>query len=288
MLDDLELRKSIEALKNIPTLPGTVQKIGEMVDSPTISATEVGKVIAQDQVLAAKVLRLINSSFYGFPGRISLVSHGVVLLGFNVVKGLVLSASVFDMMDEKMIWLWEHSMATSAVSGIIARHLNHPEAEEVAVAGLLHDIGKVLMAVELPEYLEPLDAYVAEKNVSRVVAEKEVLGITHCHVASWLCAKWNLPINLSEPLMYHHAPRRAEHAPVQAAIVHLANVLTRARGFGSGGDPFVPKINLYAWDKLGLTVKDLDEILGRFEDEIATIDEQDLFGAPDAQASAAS
>lgn len=277
MISAGELQRKIEAIKNIPTVPGIVQKIAEMVESPTMSAADVGKVIAQDQVLAAKVLRLINSSFYGFPGRISSLSHGVVLLGFNVIKGLVLSASVFDMLSDDMVGLWEHSVGTSAVAGVIARYRGYAEPEEVATAGLLHDIGKVVLAIELPEVMQHLDAIVAAKRLPRIVAENEVLGITHCHVAHWLCAKWNLPAALREPLVFHHAPQQAKFAPEQTAMVHLANILVRARGYGHGGDPFVPKINDQAWQLLGLSMEDLQVLVARLDEELERVDTHDLF-----------
>ena len=279
MIEAQELKRKIEGLRNIPTMPGIVQKIADMVDSPNISATDVGKVIAQDQILSAKVLRLINSSFYGFPGRISSVSHGVVLLGFNVIKGIILSASVFEMLSDDMIGLWEHSLGVSAAAGVVARYRNYAEPEEVTTAGLLHDIGKVILAIELPEVVEDLDAYVAERRESRVVAEKELLGITHCHVASWLCAKWNLPINISEPLIYHHVPQRAKFAVEQTAMVHLANLLVRARGFGNGGDPFVPKMNQDAWNILGLSMDDLEAIIDKLEGELTQVESYDMFSA---------
>ncbi|HOS96772.1 MAG TPA: HDOD domain-containing protein, partial [Deltaproteobacteria bacterium] len=136
-------------IQSLPTLPKVVEKLMTMVESPDVSPKDVGKLISSDQVLGARVLRLVNSPFYGFPGRISSISHAIILLGFNVIKGVVLSASVFDLMERSMVGLWEHSLGSAIVSGAISRKLGLAEPEEISTAALLHDIGKVLVRVSL-------------------------------------------------------------------------------------------------------------------------------------------
>lgn len=266
-MEGRELRKKLDLVNNLPTLPGVVQKIRTMVDSPTISAVDVGRVISSDQVLSARVLKLINSAFYGFPGRISSVSHGIVLLGFNVVKGLVLTASVFDMMAERMVGLWEHSLGTAITSLILARRVNHPEPEELFVAGLLHDIGKVVINVMIEDEAAEINKLVEEGELTKFEAEKAILGVTHATVGGWLCEKWNLPWSLTEPLSLHHAPHLARRAPERASIVHLADLLVRASGFGFAGDLFVPQLDKRAWEILQLDLAAIDEVIEEMEAE---------------------
>ncbi|MBI3815682.1 MAG: HDOD domain-containing protein [Nitrospinae bacterium] len=269
-----KIRRRIEELKNLPTLPGVIQKISLMVESSSTSAEEVGKIISSDQILSAKVLRLINSAFYGFPGRISNVTHGLVLLGFNVVKGLVLSTSVFDIMLSKgMVDLWKHSLGCAMTAGAIARKLNQPEPEEVSVAALLHDFGKVVIKLEMPEESGEIEKMVREKNISMYEAETKVLDFTHAAVGSWLCEKWNLPKNLSDPITYHHQPHLARFAPRQTAMAHLSDILVRAKGFGFSGDSLVPIIDKAAWESLKITPEILEEIIGDMEESLENIDD---------------
>ncbi|HDM32619.1 MAG TPA: HDOD domain-containing protein, partial [Deltaproteobacteria bacterium] len=142
LMSKAERIKSItKKIQSLPTLPPVVKKLTKMVESPDVTARDLGKLISSDQVLSAKVLKLVNSPFYGFPGRISSISHAIILLGFNVIKGVVLSASVFDLMEQSMVGLWEHSLACAIVAGTISRGLDIPEPEEVSTAALLHDIG---------------------------------------------------------------------------------------------------------------------------------------------------
>ena len=161
-IDSSIFKRKVEALENLPTLPGVVSKLSQMVESPTISTAQVGEMIGADQVLSAKVLRLINSAFFGFPGKISTVTHALVLLGFNAVKGLVLTASVFDIMATEMLHLWKHSLGVSLSAGIISRRLELKDTEEIIVAGLLHDIGKVALKVEGPDEYDLVAQEVAE------------------------------------------------------------------------------------------------------------------------------
>jgi len=272
-MNTITVRRKIENIKGLPTLPGVVQKISNMVENSTTSAEDIGRIISSDQVLSAKVLKLINSAFYGFPGRISSVTHGLVLLGFNVVKGLVLSASVFDMMEGKMVGLWEHSLGTAITSGIIAKRMNQKDPEEVSVAGLLHDIGKVVIKVSMPDEYEKISKLVEEKEMPMLEAENKVLDFNHANVANWLCEKWNLPDNLKDPITYHHSPHLAKKVPKQTAMIHLADILVKGIGHGQGGDRWVPPLNKEAWQTLNLSKNDIEEIIREMDTDLEMVED---------------
>ena len=261
MIDINTIRRRVDNLKGLPTLPGIVKQISEMVVKPTTSAVDIGKVISSDQVLCAKVLKLINSAFYGFPGRISSVTHGLVLLGFNVVKGLVLSASVFDMMEGKMVGLWKHSLGTAITSGIIGKRIKHENPDEGTEAGLLHDIGKVVIKVAMPDEYKKISELVEENEMSMLEAEKVVLGITHAKIGEVLAEKWNLPQNLKDPIAYHHSPHLARTSPRQTAMIHLADILVKGIDHGHSGDKWVPPLNKEAWQILNLSKKDIEGVI---------------------------
>jgi putative nucleotidyltransferase with HDIG domain len=254
-------------IQSLPTLPKVVEKLMTMVESPDVSPKDVGKLISSDQVLGARVLRLVNSPFYGFPGRISSISHAIILLGFNVIKGVVLSASVFDLMERSMIGLWEHSLGSAIVSGTISKSLGLGEPEEISTAALLHDIGKVLVRVSLSADYDRIVGVVNARQISFREAELEVLEVDHAEIGQWLSREWNLPEKLSVPIAGHHDPEGAVQFKERVAVVHIADAIVRACGVGNGGDPWVGQISRKAWESIGMDSLDLKVLMkGIMED----------------------
>lgn len=262
------VREKIRSVNSLPTIPSVVKKMCTMVESPTTSANDLGELISKDQVLSAKVLKLVNSPFYGFSGRISTITHAIVLLGFNVVKGIVLSASVFDIMEQTFQGLWKHSLGCSVICQYMARRLQVKDPEEISVAGLLHDLGKVAISTEFPHHFEEILAYQKKHDAYLHDAEIQVLGVDHAMVGSWLTKHWNLPSSLQEPVYCHHNPKRAKHTQTQTAIVAFSNNLTKALGFGSSGDDnAVGSIDPLLLRALDLDLKrDMPEILAETRD----------------------
>lgn len=261
-------------IQSLPTLPPVVRKLTTMVESPDVTAQEVGKLISTDQVLSAKVLKLVNSPFYGFPGRISSISHAIILLGFNVIKGVVLSASVFDVMEKSMVGLWEHSLGSAIISGTLSRRLGLNEPEEISTAALLHDIGKVLVRISLSADYDKIAWVIEEKGCSFREAEIEVLGVDHAEIGQWLSEEWGLPERLIIPISYHHDPDNAVRLKERVAVVHIADSLVRAFGVGYGGDKWVTKISSGAWEFIGMPRLDLQQIMRKL---LADLEEVDNF-----------
>lgn len=259
-------------IQSLPTLPRVVEKLMTMVESPDVSPKDVGKLISSDQVLGARVLRLVNSPFYGFPGRISSISHAIILLGFNVIKGVVLSASVFDLMERSMVGLWEHSLGCAIAAGAISRKLGLAEPEEISTAALLHDIGKVLVRVSLTADYDRIMEVVNTKRVSFREAELEVLNVDHAEIGQWLSREWNLPEKLSVPIVCHHDPDGAVTFRDRVAVVHIADAVVRACGVGNGGDPWVGQISHKAWDSIGMEGVDLEKLMKRIMEELEEVE----------------
>lgn len=263
------LEKEVAGLSNLPTLPSVVKHISRMVEDRNSSASDIGEAIAKDQVLSAKILRLVNSPVYGFPGRISSVTHALVLLGFNVVKGLVLGTAVFDTLAKSARGLWEHSLGCAIVTRRIAKELGIPDPEEIMIAGLLHDLGKAVMA-----HLAPEDAAAARRlaNANRqhiAIAERDIFSVDHARVASWIARDWHLPPRLNEALTYHHRPDLAKTNKRAVAVVHLADILTRSLGYGDPGDPTMPPLDHAAFQELGISFEQIDHIIAQAELEYA-------------------
>ncbi len=248
-------------IQSLPTLPPVVKKLTTMVESPDVTAKDVGKLISSDQVLSAKVLKLVNSSFYGLSGKVSSISHAVILLGFNVIKGVVLSASVFDLMEKSMVGLWEHSLGAAIISGTISRNLGLSDPEEISTAALLHDIGKVLVRVSLSEDYDRIVRIAGEQGRTFREAELEVLGVDHADIGSWLSREWGLPRQLIVPITYHHDPDNAPGLQDRVAVVHIADSLAHAFGVGGGPDGGVPRITELSWNRLGMPGLDLTALM---------------------------
>ncbi|MDH5298337.1 MAG: HDOD domain-containing protein [Desulfobulbaceae bacterium] len=261
-------RKTLREVKTLPTLPGIVVKLTRMAEDPDTTTEQMGKVISKDHILAAKLLRLVNSAFYGFPQRISSLNNAIILLGFNVIKSLIISASIFEIMEEKDIELWEHSLGCAVVCSVVAKRLGISDPEEISTAGLIHDIGKVAIKMELPEEYEQINRMVQEQQVPMLDAEREILGLDHAEVGGWLAKRWNLPNKLVEPITCHHDPRLAKDEQLSSAVVHFANIVIRGMGYTHGDDIWVPPLSQRAYRLLGLTAVDIDEILGEIEDKL--------------------
>jgi putative nucleotidyltransferase with HDIG domain len=271
-----KIKSITKRIQSLPTLPPVVRKLTTMVESPDVTAQEVGKLISTDQVLSAKVLKLVNSPFYGFPGRISSISHAIILLGFNVIKGVVLSASVFEIMEKSMVGLWEHSLGSAIISGAIARTLGLNEPEEISTAALLHDIGKVLVRVSLSADFDKAAMVVEEKGCSFREAEVEILGVDHADIGLWLSQEWGLPERLTAAISFHHDPDGVTKFKERVAVVHIADVLVRAFGIGFGGDKWVGRIKPSQWELLGMDKVDLPQLMGKILVELEEIENLQL------------
>lgn len=270
MEEDLRTKQKgqILAVKDLPTLPGVLEEVAVLIENPNTSTDQISKAISKDQVLSAKVLKMVNSPIYGFPGRIGTIQHALVLLGFSVIKGIIISTSVFDVMNANMKGLWEHSIACALASSTIARAIECKDPEEYAVAGLLHDIGKVVAAVQLPDARIQVDALVKSKDLAYRHAEQEVLGFAHDRINLWLATYWNLPVNLKEGLSYHHKPMSASLYPKVAQVVHVADFLARLFGVGNGGDDQVSQLEPGVLETLKITPDLFRRILDSLENEL--------------------
>ncbi|MFY8162566.1 MAG: HDOD domain-containing protein [Candidatus Kapaibacteriota bacterium] len=253
------INKIIKEIEEFPTLPTIYSTLSDVTANPRSTATDVANVIAQDQASATKVLKTSNSALYGYRGRINSISQAVVYIGFEEVKNLCIALSVIDMFALNSISkilspvdLWKHSIAVGVISRYIARTLGVKNLEDYFVAGVVHDIGKLLFLKSIPEIYTKVLEYSIEHQVSLRVVEKEIIGISHTLAGKLLAEKWRLPKGIIEVISNQYIGVTDSKALQLVATVHLANVVATMLELGKAGDDLVPPINPKVYEVLKL------------------------------------
>jgi putative nucleotidyltransferase with HDIG domain len=248
----------LKKTRNIPTLPAVLAKIIATLDDPRSSAGDMEKIIRHDQALTTKLLAVANSAYYGFRQEITSVSRAVVAMGFNEVRNLCMGLSLMGFLDPRTFRdpklaqrLWLHALAVSEGSLIAARWSGCTDAEVSFTAGLLHDIGKVVIAAFFPDDLEELRKLMAEKGVVLSQAEKD-LGLSHEEVGKAVARHWELPAVLTEVIGMHHKPRASLDYFSMVSVVHVADYIAHGVGFGDGYRTDQVELNLQALEGMNV------------------------------------
>ncbi len=218
---DPKVRRKLESLTQIPTIPFVISQVLSAVDNENLSASALASIIEKDQALTMRVLTVANSPFYGFSRRISTIDLAIVILGLNTIKEIVLSLAIQkffanvrrDIFDVKAFW--RYSVLCGAAGRVLARKLNYRLAGEAFVAGLIHDIGILILIQYFPSQFNDIRKKQAYYKSTFVEAEMEVLQCTHADIGAWLAKKWKLPENIEQSVQFHHLTY------VQAKIAHL-------------------------------------------------------------------
>jgi putative nucleotidyltransferase with HDIG domain len=261
----------LEKLNDIPTLPIVASKVTELINNPNSSSADIANVLKKDQVLTAKVLRLINSPYYGIPSEVTDVQRALAFLGFNTLAQLVLGMSVFSLFkgdgtDEfPLVEFWRHALATAVCSEVIAKKVKYPRPEEIFTCGLLHDIGKIVLhQIANETFLKVIRAARdGKKTFGEAENELDVPG--HAFLGEYIAAKWGLPHIIRSAIRYHHIDVREASTILPGTkpsiyIVSLANSLIVGMGIGHSGDYSDGGLQPYMYAALGLKEGDLFQI----------------------------
>jgi putative nucleotidyltransferase with HDIG domain len=268
------MRRASDLLKgvvSVASLPGVYLRLSAVVSDPRSSAADVGRVIAEDPGLTARLLKLVNSAMYGFPSRIETVSHAISIVGTAQLQDLALATSVirlFANMPESLVTMesfWRHSVACGVTARAIATRRREPNVERYFVAGLLHDIGRPIMFMQVPDEARSAVLRSRETGEPLFQVEQATLGFDHTHVGHALLDMWKLPPSLREAVAHHHFPERAQRFPVETAVVHIADLLANALGFGTSGEPGIPPLDAKAWDRVELAPAAIEDLLEESE-----------------------
>ncbi len=240
------LEEIIRKVKDLPALPNITNEIMRLTEDPDSTVQDIENVIMKDQSLTARVLRLANSAYYGYPRRISTISEASVLLGFQAIRSITLTASVGGLLMKEVPGyglgkneLWRQSQSCAIISRYIARKVRFSKIDQAYVAGLLRDIGKVIVSYYLTEHFKQIIDKVKNESISFLEAEESVLGFHHGQVGAEIAKKWNLPDDLVEAIAYHHSPEKATINPMLTSIVHIADAIVMMFGIGLGVDGMI-------------------------------------------------
>jgi len=234
-------RRVIENIENLPALPAIVTRLLEVVNSPETSADDASKLIQKDPALTSKVIRLANSALYGMPRSVSSVSSAILILGFNVIRSVVLSASIMKMFSDpskqtvNRDHFWKHSVITAIAAKELVRHLlsyKLYDPEGAFCAGILHDIGKLIFNEYLSADYREVCQYSRDRAVPLLDAETLMLGINHAEIGRILADKWALPPDLELSMVFHHYPDHSEEIVDFVNIIHQADRIAHDAGAG--------------------------------------------------------
>ncbi|MCH8153078.1 MAG: HDOD domain-containing protein [Planctomycetes bacterium] len=279
--------RAIEGISHIATLPEITLKIIELVEDPTSTAQDLHNVISNDPALCSRILKVVNSAFYGLPRQIGSINRAIVLLGLNAVKNIAIAASLTKLFRGGELCpsfsarnLWIHCVATAAGSKLICDELKLGLSDEAFLAGLIHDIGIMVevqaMRHELTQVFEEItfDSDGAPQCDMREV-EQRVLGADHTAFGAGLCEAWKFPKSFSYVTRHHHNPSELpEGHRMLTSIVYVADRLSGQLDFGFRTDLMHLEISSADLDALGLTTEQLERVKGSlpqaFEDIEAT------------------
>ncbi|MFQ5450549.1 MAG: HDOD domain-containing protein [Nitrospinaceae bacterium] len=271
----LEAERLVEGAVPLASLPMLYYQVSEAVEDPETSFMEIGDIISQDSALTARLLRIVNSSFFGFSSKVETITHAVTIVGMLQLRDLVLATTIigyFRGLPKNVVNMesfWRHSIASGLAARVIAIYRKEPNPERFYVCGLLHDLGRLLLFMAIPEDMKrTLEKYLGGGQLL-FEAERDVLGLDHAEVGGALLKKWKLPSHLADAVRLHHQPSEAPEESVEPAITHLADIIAHSLQLGSSGERYVPPLDSQAWEKIGLPSHLLPAILNQVDQQSA-------------------
>ena len=266
----MDIQELFNSDVQIPSLPDVYYDFKKAMDDPEGSFDEISNIIATDPGLSARLLRIVNSAFYGFPSQIETISHAIGVVGLEQLNNLVISTVIMERFKGipdsvmNMDSFWKHSIACGLAAKIISSHKEEPNTERFFVAGMLHDIGRLVIALTAPFNILSVFMRCKAENISLQEAEKDILGFTHADVGKHLLKTWSLPVFHQEIVSNHHQPDKNKTFAKEASIVHVADHIVNGLELGDSGESAFPSpLNSTAWNRLDLAGQISLESLGK-------------------------
>lgn len=272
----ITLNELVNRVDEIPVFSQTVSKILKLVEDPKSDVHDIANEILKDQGFTTKVLKLANSVIYGVSRQIKTVSQATTLLGFQAIKSMVFASSVGKVLTAELPGyalereaLWKQSQICAITARVLSKKIKFPQPEQAYTAGLLRDIGKVILDHYLKEQFQSIMDLVNDGNKSFIEVEEEILGFNHGQVGAKIAEKWNLPEDLVEAIAYHHQPEKAQLNSKLVAITHIADGLVMMMGINIGADGLAYNFSNSAMELLNLDENILTEVMSEVADLIS-------------------
>lgn len=273
------LKFIIDKVQKLPTLPAVANKITKLIKDPTCTAIKVSQVINKDQSLTTRVLRLVNSAFYSLCTEVTNVKHAVALLGFRTISQMVISISVFDIFkggygrEFDRVGFWKHSIGCAVISNMIAEKAGYSKTDDCFTAGLMHDIGKVVLDQFLHEEMTKVIKLVQENGISFDDAEQEVMGLNHADIGGQVMKNWSIPLSIVVAVKHHHQlPEERKGSSLSqdliVDIVRLSDVICKRGKIGYTGDSIIPEMTEELWERLNISQESIGKIVEHCSEEI--------------------
>jgi len=261
-------KELITGIEQLVSLPEVCLRINEMVEDANSSAQDISQVIMQDADLSSRLLRLVNSAYYGLPGKVATISRAITFVGTAELRDLTIvttSCNLFTGIPSSMINMkdfWHYTIATGIMARQFSRQCNLLHPERMFVVGVLHDIGRLVILWHLTTLARDVLLIAHGKNQLLTLAEEEVLGFTHCEVGYELVRNWQLPESICNTIRHHHHPGRAAEQRLETALVHIAQALAYDMVWPSESDTAADNIDEQVWGITGLTLPQCQDMLG--------------------------
>ena len=268
----------LKSLVDLPPMHEVVMKAQEIMADPNSNMEDLAAIIETDQSMVVKILKLINSAYYGLGREVSSIRQACSLLGFQALRELIVAVGVSNVLGKKLEGygfgsgeLWLHSIATGYCSRILAEKKNPEMANDAYTGGLLHDVGKIILDPYVLKNREAFDVLMEDETQMVLDAEKAILGFDHADIASAICKQWHIPENVILAIQYHHCPSRSEGSEL-AHIVHTADYLVRVGGLGYEDDDLLVELEEGALDFLGFNQEGFSDITFQVLEHVQKLD----------------
>ena len=267
----------VKSAQKIATPPEIYNEINEVLNSSDSTLTDISEIVSKDPGVSSRVLKIVNSAYYGLTTKIETVTAGVQTIGTRQLRDLVLATSVmtrFEDVPSDLIDLekfWEHSLATAIAARSLADIRREANLESFFVGGMLHDLGRLVMIAKMPkEYTKALEDC-KSTNRQLIELETEQFGFNHTDVGRELFKTWNLPTALEEVAGCHHQPQKATTATVLTSLVHVADIIVHSMEVGHSGEVNIPQFSPYAWAQFGMIPELLTQVYQEVDDQFAAL-----------------
>jgi len=261
----------VSSSEKIASPPRIFHRVNEAVNDPNSTTADIARVISEDAGISIRLLRIVNSAYFGYTEKIESLNQAVSALGTQQVRDLVLATTVVekfegvpsDLID--MESFWQHSMACGVAARALAEARKQENIETYFLGGMLHDVGRLLIISKMPEESREMLIRCSRSNTLLHNAEKELFGYDHSEVGEVLLNKWGLPAHLEEAVGSHHLPQKAVKNPMLAAVVHIADVVVHGLKMGNSGVNVVPKLSSFAWSRFGMAATILPKVIEQLD-----------------------